>query len=341
MTRNTAGQSVGAQMINAITGGAFVGTVTVYVTGDAGTQAIGSVGSGLATSEGNGFYTYLPSQAETNYAVVAFTFVGTGAVPATIQIATLTAAQAVALQAAAAPGAISVLDLLTSAAAELNIFDAGTALEASQAAFILQIANDYLDSLATEGLSVSTITRATWTITGASSYAIGIGATINAPRPPSPADILSLGYIDAAASSVEVQTGAPMSDADYAAIGFKSDTGPYPVQWYYQATVPTGTLIPWPIPPAGSLTGVIYVPALLSEFTSLAQTIVLPPGSRRMLRLNLAIEIAGAYEKQPPPGLIERARRATSLYKTKNVRMVDLQTGPSGRYDIFSDTNVS
>lgn len=86
MRRNVASQVVGAQMITAADGSAFTGSVTVSVTGDGGTQATGSVGSGACTHEGNGFHTYAPAQAETNYAHVAFTFTGTGAIPATVQV---------------------------------------------------------------------------------------------------------------------------------------------------------------------------------------------------------------------------------------------------------------
>ena len=88
MKKNVASQVVGAQMVSASDGSAFTGAVTVYVTGDAGTQAAGSVGAGACTHEGNGFHTYAPAQAETNYDHVAFTFTGTGAVPATVQVYT-------------------------------------------------------------------------------------------------------------------------------------------------------------------------------------------------------------------------------------------------------------
>jgi len=90
MKKNISGQKIGAQLVSATDGSAFTGSVTVYVTGDAGTQAAGSVGSGACTHEGNGYHTYAPAQAETNYDLVAFTFVGTGAVPVTIQIYTNT-----------------------------------------------------------------------------------------------------------------------------------------------------------------------------------------------------------------------------------------------------------
>lgn len=85
MKKNVASQVIGAQMVSATDGSAFTGSVTVHVTGDGGTQATGSVGSGACTHEGNGFHTYAPAQAETNYDHVAFTFTGTGAVPATVQ----------------------------------------------------------------------------------------------------------------------------------------------------------------------------------------------------------------------------------------------------------------
>jgi hypothetical protein len=86
MKKNTASQVIGAQMVSATDGSAFTGAVTCYVTGNGGTQAAGSVGSGACVHEGNGFHSYAPAQAETNYDHIAFTFTGTGAIPVTIQV---------------------------------------------------------------------------------------------------------------------------------------------------------------------------------------------------------------------------------------------------------------
>ena len=88
MIKNKAGQVIGAQVVIASTGAAFTGTVTAYITGDGGTQAVGSAGGGVCTHEGNGYHTYTPSQAETNYDQIGFTFTGGGVVPATIQVFT-------------------------------------------------------------------------------------------------------------------------------------------------------------------------------------------------------------------------------------------------------------
>lgn len=92
MIKNTASQKVGAQMVAAADGSAFTSAVTVYVTLDAGAQAIGSVGAGACTHEGNGYHTYAPAQAETNGDLASYTFIGTGAVPQTVQVYTRAAA---------------------------------------------------------------------------------------------------------------------------------------------------------------------------------------------------------------------------------------------------------
>lgn len=91
MRRNIAGQAIGAQLINKTDGSAVTtGTTTVFVTGDAGTQIIGSIGSGVCTHEGNGYWTYGPATNETDFEQVSFTFVNSLAVTATIQVYTTT-----------------------------------------------------------------------------------------------------------------------------------------------------------------------------------------------------------------------------------------------------------
>ena len=86
MKKNVASQSIGAEMITAADGTAFAGTVTVLITIDNGTQS--ASGGTAPAHEGNGYHSYTPTQAETNGDHVAFTFTGTGAVPATVQVFT-------------------------------------------------------------------------------------------------------------------------------------------------------------------------------------------------------------------------------------------------------------
>jgi hypothetical protein len=98
MYRNVASQVIGVQMVTAADGTAFTGTVSAFVTKDGGTQA---AGGGTVTHEGNGYHGYVPTQAETDAAHVAFTFTGTGAIPATVQVEPIDKLAADALNASA------------------------------------------------------------------------------------------------------------------------------------------------------------------------------------------------------------------------------------------------
>ena len=86
MRKNVASQVISAHLISKTDGSDVTsGTTTVYVTGNGGAQA----SSGSATHEGNGEWSYLPTQAETNYDQIAFTFVNTSAVSVTLNVYTI------------------------------------------------------------------------------------------------------------------------------------------------------------------------------------------------------------------------------------------------------------
>jgi hypothetical protein len=87
MRKNVAGQVICAQLLSSTTGAAVTsGTTTVYVLGDGGTQ---TEGAGTVTHKGSGCWSYAPTQAETNYNHVAFTFVNASALNATVQVYTI------------------------------------------------------------------------------------------------------------------------------------------------------------------------------------------------------------------------------------------------------------
>jgi len=98
MLRNVAGQTIGAEMIDRNTGAPFTGPVHVYITGDGGVQTIGIIGGGLCAHEGRGYHTYKPSQPETNFHFIGFTFDGgPDCITQSVQVTTITEAQAAAL----------------------------------------------------------------------------------------------------------------------------------------------------------------------------------------------------------------------------------------------------
>jgi hypothetical protein len=98
MFKNVASQIIGVQMVTAADGSAFTGTVTCQITKDGGTQG---ASGGTVTHEGNGFHTLACSQADTNGDHIGYTFIGTGAIPVTVQVYTQDKLAADALNASA------------------------------------------------------------------------------------------------------------------------------------------------------------------------------------------------------------------------------------------------
>ena len=74
MRKNVSGQAVTALLLDSSYAPVTTGTTTVYVTGDGGAQGSGS---GTVTHEGNGVWSYVPTQAETNYNQISFLFSNT------------------------------------------------------------------------------------------------------------------------------------------------------------------------------------------------------------------------------------------------------------------------
>lgn len=227
----------------------------------------------------------------------------------------------------------TVLDLIKGSLADIGVLQPGESAEAADAAIALDRLNDWIDGLKLEGLTVYTNSRATWSITSASSYTVGSGATVNIARPPSPNDILAIGFQETSVSPAWERLVDLLDEGQYEAIVMKSMTSQYPLAWYYNPTYAAGfgALIPYPIPTSSTLLGVIYVPAPIDEYATTATVLALPPGYRRFLRSNLAVELAPAFDQPLTPQLIAAATSSKERIKASNYRMGELSTGRLGQ----------
>lgn len=242
---------------------------------------------------------------------------------------------------------MTVTDLITRSLQDLNICAAGDTPDPNDVQTAFDRLNDFVDDLKNDGLIVYTLTRTTWTLTpNVASYTVGSSGTIAILRPPSAQAIPNIGFIDnSLATPYERTLGPLLTDDEYAAIGLKTLTSPFPTAFYYNPTFPTGTLYPFPIPTASSLVGVLYAETPVDEFTAVTDTVSLPPGYRRFFRNQLTIELASAFETQPPPTVVQAAMEARERIKRTNTRPSDLRLpwwtpGLHGRsvYDINSDS---
>lgn len=331
MIQGVANQGVGAQMVNATTGGAYVGTVTVYVTLNppVGVQVIGSVGGGICQSEGNGYYSYAPSVQETNAAFIAFTFVGTGAIPATIQVATISPSQQAALSIAGQPAAVACSAIITAALFEIRVARAGDVPAPEIMDYGLQLLNELFD-----GLNASPDRQAIYaeqflnfTLTpNLNPHTIGpTGTFVQASRP------ASLEF-----ASINLGGGPPpiyrplniRGKAWYANQHVPDLAALFPSDVYYEPSFPNGSLYQWPIATMAYQIR-LWMRTLLQGVT-LTSTFALPVGWQSAIRLTLAEMLAPGLGQTVSASTAQRARTARSNIFANNTEPPRLHTADSG-----------
>lgn len=325
MIRSQAGQVVNCEVID-LAGAAFTGAVTVYVTIDNGAQAIGTVGGGAATLKGNGLYQYLPSLAETAGADIEFTFIGAGAAPASKQFATLSLAQAQALQAATGPGVLTGRDLVTDALLEINVYDALDEPSPQDAAFVLRKLNRILDNWNAERPAVYADQFVSYTLTPAlSPHTIGPSGTwVVTSRPVS---IEGASLIFTTLNNPRV--GITLRNAAwYNALTIPSLSTQLPTDLYYEPDWPNGKLFFYPVPSAAYQV-VLWTRIVLATL-GLNDAFTLPPGYQDAITLTLAEDIAPTFEKPIQASLKEKAKEARARIFSNNVEIPKLVTRDSG-----------
>ncbi len=217
-------------------------------------------------------------------------------------------------------------DLAIDALTDLGVLAAGEPAETDDLLTALRAMNRLIDQWAAERLNIYTVTETTWSIvSGTQTYTVGSGGVVNIPRP---TYINKINYRYTPTGST-VQIDFPMSkftDDEWASQTLKLLQSTLPRAFYYNPTYPLGTLTLWPIPvsPPAPLTGVLYAPQQVGEFTALSTLVDLPPGYRRMIVKGLAVELAAAYQRNLPDELRQHAEEAKSVVKRSNLHLMDM-----------------
>lgn len=95
-------------------------------------------------------------------------------------------------------------------------------------------------------------------------------------------------------STIDYQI-VPVSEENYAQIGLKSLTGPWPNVLYYQPSYPVGRISFWPVPTQGEAH--LFCETILQNFSSTGETVSLPEGYALAIRWNLAEQLLSEYGK--------------------------------------------
>lgn len=234
-------------------------------------------------------------------------------------------------------------DLVTQAMKLIGALGQAETPAAADAADALTMANGFIDGLATQRLALPASDRTVFSfITNQSTYSVGPTGDWTMTRPASIDYVNVLGLT--ATPTFEMNCTA-LDDQSYAAVVQKSLTAPFPVQYYWNATTPNGTIFFWPTPTdAVNYQAVLYTPTQLTTFATLDTSATLAPGYYRMLLYNVASECFALFARPEVPRVTAIARDALADVKRLNLEPLDLITpigmGGSGVYSIYGDTNV-
>ena len=229
-------------------------------------------------------------------------------------------------------------DILEPALRELNVLAEGEAATAAQSNDALVAVNSLLDQFALERLTIYSITRTVHAITANDgTYTIGPAGNIVIARP---VRIDRVTVIDTA-QDPDLETPLhPLTEREYQDIRQKAQTATLPGAWYYNPTYPSGTLDLLPVPTSSGLYMGIYAWTAVPEFATAQETVSLPPGYRRMLVKNLAVELAPSFSRQVGRDLSMQAVDSKAAVQRANVRFVrtrfsaDVPGVGGGGYDI-------
>lgn len=225
---------------------------------------------------------------------------------------------------------MTVQALLTASMHRLGYLEAVETPTEADVQAVLQAANDWIDEMRLDDLLVYRIVRSVFNLqANVASYTIGPGGTFDTARP---VDIDRCGVIPDPASSLpqEIPLGPPLSVQQYAMVPAKSATGPYPTAVYYDPgmTNGRGTIHVHPVPTSATPDVVLYLPEVIAEFVDLDDDLEFPPGYRRMLITNIAIEAAPILGASPSQELRDAAAGSKAAVQRSNVRIDELQLAP-------------
>jgi hypothetical protein len=217
----------------------------------------------------------------------------------------------------------SFRDLAADALLDLGVLAAGETPTADDMTNALRAMNRLIDQWAAERLQIySPSVETTWNIVpGTQTYTVGAGGTVNVARPVFLNDVR---FRNTATSPVVEFAMRRLSDEEWINIPIKTLTSTLPVEYYYTPTYPLGTLRLYPVPTMTTLTGVLYAPEAVSEIANITTTITLPPGYRRMIVKNLAVEMAPSYQRDVQREIASAADQSKRVVKNANTRLMDM-----------------
>lgn len=247
---------------------------------------------------------------------------------------------------------ITARDLVTRTLQTIGAIGQGETPSAADINTGFQLLGELVDNWAIQALTVLTVNRQVYNLVAGQGgpdnpYTYGpggdwdTGATV--ARPPS---IQDANLLLATSGVSPIRIPLPILTTDMnAATPTPTLPNQLPVSLYYNATVPLGTAVLWPIPSTNVNQIELFVPLVTGAFPDLSTSVVCAPGYLKAFRLCLAESMIPLFAVPPAQAALipSQAAEALAQLKISNVPMSDLSfdqmyTPPAhGTYVIQTD----
>lgn len=230
--------------------------------------------------------------------------------------------------------------IINQALQEIGALGQGEVASASDSVTALGYLQNQIDAWNAERLTIATQLRETFSLlANTNTYTIGLTGQIVAPRP---TWVNGINYVVPGTSpAVETPMGKMDQDA-FMNLSIKSLPSSLPTQWYYNGTVPNGTLFFWP-DVTQTVTLAVYYPPSLGVPTGLGSDLSGPPGYQEAFMYQLALRLVTPWGQAVPPLLPGNAAEAFARMKRPNVMpgvmgIDSALVATSGGYNVLNDS---
>lgn len=236
-------------------------------------------------------------------------------------------------------------DIILDALQVLGVYAASETMNDTDSAKGLSVLNDMMDEWSNLNLNCYQITEQSGVlVVGQQTYTVGSGGNFNVTRP---LNILmgdNRAYVTD--TNGNIYTLTVVDRVGWNMIGNRSTTitSNFPDTLFYDPQWPLGVINVYPTP---SVSYTLYWDSLLplTTFAALTTTFTLPPGYKRAITLNLAIELHPYFGGQLMPEVATRASISLAAIKRKNLESrpmnstfdSEIVTKAKGVYNPYSD----
>lgn len=211
---------------------------------------------------------------------------------------------------------VTVLQIITDSMQDAGILSSNETPNATDAQKAFRLLNRMLDGDSTEDLMVyHNINEVFNLISGQQNYTIGPSGDFNTTRP---INITAIYMRDTNGNDLPCQM---LDYQQYADILSKPITATIALSAYYDSGVPLSTITFWPVPAQTSYRAVIWSWKPLTAFTSLSDSVILPPGYEDYIEWNLADRLCPAFGRDVPSRVEKLAIQTKEKIKKININV--------------------